>query len=75
MKFLEKATQNTLDIYQDVMWNVEQRYGPVIELFDVEGTREKRLVIGYRMGGTTSFFRCVFECIYHSLVDFTDLNV
>ena len=55
--FLEKVTQNTLDIYQDIMWNVENRYGPVIELFEVEGSRERRVVIGYKMGGTTQFFR------------------
>jgi len=42
-----------------VMWNVESRYGPVIEVFEVEGTRERRLVIGYKMGGTSNFFRCV----------------
>jgi hypothetical protein len=39
------------------MWNVESRYGPVIEVFEVEGTRERRLVIGYRMGDTSNFFR------------------
>ncbi|CAE6431608.1 unnamed protein product [Rhizoctonia solani] len=32
--FLEKATDNTLEIYQQVMWNVEERYGPVIEMFE-----------------------------------------
>jgi len=71
--FLEKATQNTLDIYQQVtyrscrtraplivfqvMWNVESRYGPVIEVFEVEGTRERRLVIAYKMGNTKGYFR------------------
>lgn len=63
--FLEKASENTLEIYQEVMWNVEQRFGPVIEVFEVEGSREKRIVIGYRMGGTTSFFRFVFCLIAH----------
>jgi glutamate dehydrogenase len=57
--FLEKATTNTLDIYQKVLWNVESRYGPVFEVFEVEGTRERRLVIGYKMGGTSKFFRFV----------------
>lgn len=60
--FLEKATPNTLDIYQKVMWNVESRYGPVFEVFEVEGTRERRLVIGYKMGGTSKFFRFV-RCV------------
>ncbi|KAF8754975.1 NAD-specific glutamate dehydrogenase [Rhizoctonia solani] len=41
--FLEKASDNTLEIYQQVMWNVEERYGPVIEMFEVEGTRSAAL--------------------------------
>ena len=41
------------------MWQVESRYGPVMEVFEVEGTRERRLVIGYKMGGTSRFFRSV----------------
>lgn len=68
--FLEKATQNTLDVYQQVMWNVESRYGPVMEVFEVEGTRERRLVIGFKMGGTTSFFRCV---LYFSTISREDV--
>ncbi|KAH9010718.1 NADH-dependent glutamate dehydrogenase [Lactarius pseudohatsudake] len=62
--FLEKASENTLDIYQEIMWNVEARYGPVIEVFEVEGTRERRLVIGYKMGGTTHFFSALSN-LYH----------
>lgn len=31
------------------MWNVEKRHGPVIEVFEVEGTRERRIVIGYKV--------------------------
>ena len=42
------------------MSNVEDRYGPVIEVYEVEGTRERRLVIGYRMGDTANFFRLIF---------------
>ncbi len=57
--FWENASENTKKIYQDVMWNVESRDGPVLELFEVEGTRERRIVIGYKMGGTKHFFRCV----------------
>ena len=55
--FLEKASENTLEIYQRIMWQVESRYGPVMEVFEVEGSRERRLVIGYKMGGTSRFFR------------------
>jgi glutamate dehydrogenase len=59
--FLEKASDHTLEIYQEIMWNVENRYGPVIEVFEVEGTRERRMVIGYKMGGTSRFFRYDFS--------------
>ncbi|EGO23766.1 NADH-dependent glutamate dehydrogenase [Serpula lacrymans var. lacrymans S7.9] len=62
--FLEKATENTLEIYQQILWNVESRYGPVIEVFEVEGTRERRLVIGYKMGGTSRFFSALSN-LYH----------
>lgn len=44
--FLEKASEDTLEIYRSIMWNVELRYGPIIEVFEVKGTRERRLVVG-----------------------------
>ncbi|KAL4242533.1 Beta-hexosaminidase [Abortiporus biennis] len=62
--FLEKASENTLEIYQNIMWQVEKRYGPVIEVFEVEGSRERRLVIGYKMGGTSKFFSALSN-LYH----------
>ncbi|KAH9831374.1 NAD-dependent glutamate dehydrogenase [Rhodofomes roseus] len=62
--FLEKASENTLELYQSVMRNVETRYGPVIEVFEVEGSRERRLVIGYKMGGTKKFFSALSN-LYH----------
>jgi glutamate dehydrogenase len=46
--FLEKASDYTLNIYQEVMSEVERRSGPVIELFEVEDSRERRLVIGFK---------------------------
>jgi len=49
------------------MWNVESRYGPVIEVFEVEGSRERRLVIGYKMGGTSRFFRFVSLSLHYLL--------
>jgi len=57
--FLERASPYILEVYQKIMWQVEARYGPAMEIFEVEGTREKRLVIGYKMGGTSRFFRSV----------------
>ncbi|KAG8214676.1 NADH-dependent glutamate dehydrogenase [Butyriboletus roseoflavus] len=62
--FLEKASENTLEIYQRIMWQVESRYGTVMEVFEVEGTRERRLVIGYKMGGTSRFFSALSN-LYH----------
>ncbi|KAG0704865.1 NADH-dependent glutamate dehydrogenase [Suillus ampliporus] len=62
--FLERATPHTLRVYQKIMWQVESRYGPVMEVFEVEGTRERRLVIGYKMGGTSRFFSALSH-LYH----------
>ncbi|EJU02932.1 NAD-dependent glutamate dehydrogenase [Dacryopinax primogenitus] len=63
-RFLERASEHTLGIYQSVMSNVETRYGPVIEVFEVEETRERRVVIGYRMGGTSHYFSALSD-LYH----------
>ena len=63
-QFLSKATANTLQIYQGVMEQVLERYGPVMELFEVEGTRERRIVVGYKMGGTKNFFSALSD-LYH----------
>ncbi|KAI9137136.1 Glutamate/Leucine/Phenylalanine/Valine dehydrogenase-domain-containing protein [Paraphysoderma sedebokerense] len=62
--FLEKATENTLEVYQAIMKQVLQRTGPVIEMFEVEGSREKRLVIGYKQRSTQSFFSAMSD-LYH----------
>ena len=53
VNFLEKATENTLEIYQDIMWNVETSHGPVMDVFEVEGTREHRIVIGFKVGSSS----------------------
>ncbi|KAG9303149.1 hypothetical protein G9A89_000506, partial [Geosiphon pyriformis] len=62
--FLEKATENTLEIYQNLMKTVLSRTGPVIEMFEVEASRERRLVIGYRQNSTQSFFSAMSD-LYH----------
>jgi glutamate dehydrogenase len=46
--FLEKASDHTINIYQEVMNEVERRSGPVIEMYEVEESRERRIVIGYK---------------------------
>jgi len=62
--FLEKASPNTLQIYQGVMEAVLQRTGVVIEMFDMAGSREKRLIIGYRRRSTNHFFSAISD-LYH----------
>ncbi|KAF8455771.1 glutamate/leucine/phenylalanine/valine dehydrogenase [Kalaharituber pfeilii] len=62
--FLEKVTENTKQIYQHIVQNVMERTGPVIEMFDVEGTREKRLVVGYRQRSAVGLFSALSD-LYH----------
>ncbi|KZS93784.1 NAD-specific glutamate dehydrogenase [Sistotremastrum niveocremeum HHB9708] len=63
-QFLSRVTANTLQIYSEVMSSVLKRFGPVIDVFEVEGTRERRIVIGYKMGGTKHFFSALSD-LYH----------
>lgn len=62
--FLEKVSENTLEIYQDVMRSALERTGPVVECYEVEGTRERRLVIGYKQGSTQHYFSALSN-LYH----------
>ncbi|KAI9833104.1 MAG: NAD-dependent glutamate dehydrogenase [Phylliscum demangeonii] len=62
--FLQKATANTKDIYRDIMLNVVSRAGPVIEMFEIEGSREKRLVVAYRQGSAMGLFSALSD-LYH----------
>lgn len=62
--FLKKATEYTLNIYGEVMQTVLQRTGPVIEMYEVKGSRERRLIIGYRQRSTKGFFSAVSD-LYH----------
>ncbi|KAI5303891.1 NAD-dependent glutamate dehydrogenase [Ascosphaera pollenicola] len=63
-RFLQKATQNTKVIYQDAIVKAVSRSGPIIEIFDVEGAEEKRMVIAYRQGSTMGFFSALSD-LYH----------
>ncbi len=63
-RFLQKATKNTKEIYQEIITYAVQRTGPVIEMFDMEGTREKRLVIAYRQGSALGVFSALSD-LYH----------
>lgn len=62
--FLKKATEHTLTIYSNVMRSALQRTGPVIEMFQVQDSRECRLIIGYRQRSTKSFFSAMSD-LYH----------
>lgn len=63
-RFMLKATQHTKEIYQGVMDNVVSRSGPVIEMFEMDGSREKRLVIAYRQGSAMGMFSALSD-LYH----------
>lgn len=62
--FLSKASSNTLEVYQRIMNQALECTGPVIEAFDVEGARDKRIVIGYRQGSINGFFSSMSD-LYH----------
>lgn len=62
-RFLQKATQNTKEIYQQVLENAVSRTGPVIECFDIEGSREKRLVIAYKQGSALGLFSALSDLV------------
>jgi glutamate dehydrogenase len=62
--FLQKVTPNTKAVYQDVVASVIERTGPVIEMFEVQGTREKRLVIGFKQGSSMGLFSALSD-LYH----------
>jgi glutamate dehydrogenase len=62
--FLERATPNTLEIYSRIIKHALTRYGPVIEVFEVEDTRERRLVIGYKSGAPRRLFSALSR-LYH----------
>lgn len=63
-RFLQKATQNTKDLYAEAIQNAVQRTGPVIEFFDIEGSREKRLVVAYKQGSALGLFSALSD-LYH----------
>ena len=63
-RFLQKATNNTKAIYQEALNNAVSRTGPVIEMFEMEHSREKRLVIAYRQGSAMGIFSALSD-LYH----------
>jgi len=63
-RFLEKATQNTKDIYGEIIKIAVERSGPVIQMFEIDGKRERRLVIAYKARTSAGFFSSLSD-LYH----------
>ncbi|OCK85162.1 NAD-dependent glutamate dehydrogenase [Lepidopterella palustris CBS 459.81] len=62
--FLQKATKNTKQLYQQVIESAVLRTGPVIEYYDIEGSSEKRLVLAYKQGSALGLFSALSD-LYH----------
>ncbi|KAI1431222.1 NAD-specific glutamate dehydrogenase [Xylaria sp. CBS 124048] len=62
--FLTKATKNTKLIYHDIIKLAVSRTGPVIEVFDIEGAEEKRLVVAFRSRTARGLFSALSD-LYH----------
>ena len=62
--FWQKATDNTKQIYQEIVEFAVNRAGPVIEIFDIEDTAEKRLVIAFRTRTARGMFSSLSD-LYH----------
>ena len=63
-RFLLKTTKNTKAIYQQIMDKVVSRTGPVIDMYDIEGARDKRLVVGFKQGSALGLFTALSD-LYH----------
>ncbi|CAG9993628.1 unnamed protein product [Clonostachys byssicola] len=62
--FWQKATANTKQIYQEIIELAVNRTGPVIEVYDLEGLAEKRLVIAFRTRTAHGLFSALSD-LYH----------
>lgn len=62
--FWQKATSNTKQIYQEIIELAVNRAGPVIEVFDMEGLAEKRLVVAFRSRTAHGLFSALSD-LYH----------
>ncbi|CAK7272698.1 NAD-dependent glutamate dehydrogenase [Sporothrix epigloea] len=62
--FLAKATRNTKQIYQEIIELAVSRTGPVIEVFDIEDSQEKRLVVAFRSRTARGMFSALSD-LYH----------
>ncbi|KAI0166217.1 NAD-specific glutamate dehydrogenase [Xylariaceae sp. FL1272] len=62
--FLTKATKNTKSVYSDIIKLAVSRTGPVIEVFDIENTDEKRVVVAFRSRTARGLFSALSD-LYH----------
>lgn len=62
--FLAKATKNTKQIYQEIIELAVTRNGPVIEVFDIENSKEKRVVVAFRSRTAAGMFSALSD-LYH----------
>lgn len=62
--FWQKATANTKQIYQEIISLAVRRTGPVIEVYDLEGSEEKRLIIAFRSRSARGLFSELSD-LYH----------
>lgn len=62
--FWQKATANTKQVYQEIIELAVNRAGPVIEVFDIEGSPEKRLVVAFRSRTARGIFSTLSD-LYH----------
>jgi len=63
VSFLEKSSDHTKKVYQEVMNEVVTKQGPVIKFYPYQ-TNGARLVIAYRRGSTHSYWSAISE-LYH----------
>lgn len=62
--FWQKATANTKQIYQEIIELAVNRTGPVIEVYDIEDSAEKRLVVAFRTRTARGIFSTLSD-LYH----------
>ncbi|PSS00995.1 Glutamate/Leucine/Phenylalanine/Valine dehydrogenase-domain-containing protein [Coniella lustricola] len=62
--FLAKATDNTKQMYREIIEVAVNRTGPVIEVFDHAGSQEKRLVVAFRSRTARGMFSALSD-LYH----------
>lgn len=63
-RFLQKCTDNTKKIYQDILTKAVSRTGPVIEYYHMGNRQEIRLVLAYKQGTALGLFSAMSD-LYH----------